>query len=241
MSAKRKKVRLVHTSDLHIGDNSGHPLADCALRAVVEATPRLKGDVLLLAGDIFDNARVSDDVVEEFVQEIGRLGACAAVILPGNHDLYHDGSVYLRPPFRNKPDNLHIITQADGETITFPELTLKVWGRAMPSHTPDFHPLEGMPPNGDGSWLVALAHGHFHFDDDLDRRSSPIYPSEVANAPCDYLALGHWDRHADVSQGGVTAVYSGTARGWLQSKPLGSVTVVDLDPETGVSWHQSPL
>ena len=240
MSSK-KKVRLVHTSDLHIGDNSGHPMADCALRAVVEATPRLMGDVLLLAGDIFDNARVSDDVIDGFLEELARLASCETVILPGNHDLYHDGSVYLRPPFRNKPDNLHIITQAGGETITFPELTLKVWGRAMPSHTPDFHPLEGMPDNRDDLWLVALAHGHFHFDDDLDRRSSPIYPSEVANAPCDYLALGHWDRHADVSQGSVTAVYSGTARGWSQSSPLGSVTVVDLDPETGVSWKQSPL
>ena len=240
MSGK-KKVRLVHTSDLHIGDRSGHPMADCALRAVVEATPRLGGDVLLLAGDIFDNARVSDDVVEEFVDEIHRLASCETVILPGNHDLYNEGSVYLRPAFRDKPDNLHIITQAEGETITFPELTLKVWGRAMPSHTPDFHPLEGMPENGEDLWLVALAHGHFHFDDDLDRRSSPIYPAEVANAPCDYLALGHWDRHADVSQGQVTAVYSGTARGWTQSNPLGSVTIVDLDPEAGVSWQQVAL
>ena len=208
MSSK-KKVRLVHTSDLHLGDQSGHPLASEALRAVVEAAPRLEGDILLLAGDIFDNDRVSDDVIETFLEEMSRLGSCAAVILPGNHDLYHDGSVYLRPAFHNKPDNLHIISQAGGETIIFPELTLKVWGRAMPSHTPEFHPLEGMPDNGEDRWLVALAHGHFHYDDDLDRRSSPIYPLEIAQAPCDYLALGHWDRHVDVSQG---ACHSGLFR-----------------------------
>ena len=236
----RKKVRLIHTSDLHLGDNIGHPLAEGALRAVVDAVPRLGGDLLLLVGDIFDNDRVSDGVVEAFLEEMGRLTS-ASVLLPGNHDLYDAGSVYQREVFRNKPSNLHIITRTDGEAVSFPELTLNVWGRAMPGHTPEFRPLEGMPSNGDARWLVALAHGHFHYDDDLDQRSSPIYPWEVAVAPCDYLALGHWDRHADVSQGLVKADYSGTARGSSANNPLAAVTVVDLDPQEGVTFHQAQL
>ena len=239
MSSK-KKIRLIHTSDLHLGDDIGHPLAEGALRAVVEAVPRLGGDLLLLVGDIFDNDRVSDAVVEAFLAEMGRLPS-SSVLLPGNHDLYNDGSIYQRGVFRNKPSNLHIITGTDGEAIPFPELTLNVWGRAMPGHTPEFRPLEGMPPNNDGRWLVAMAHGHFPFDDDRDHRSSPIYPGEVAASPCDYLALGHWDRHVDVSQGRVKAVYSGTARGSSASNPLAEVTVVDLDPHEGVSFHQADL
>jgi hypothetical protein len=53
--------------------------------------------------------------------------------------------------------------------------------------------------------------------------------------------LGHWDRHADVSQGSVKAVYSGTARGSSSSDPLGAVTVVDMDPQGGVTFHRAPL
>ena len=98
-----------------------------------------------------------------------------------------------------------------------------------------------MPCAEDSLWLVAMAPGHFHVEDDKDLRSSPIYPAEVAAASCDYLALGHWDRHTDVSQGGVTAVYSGTARGWSAKDPLGDVTVVDLDPRQGVSFRQVAL
>ena len=236
----RKTVRLIHTSDVHLGDGSGHPYALKALAAVVDAASRLGGEMLLLVGDIFDNARVSDEVVQDFLDEIGRLDI-PAVLLPGNHDLYGEGSVYLRDVFKGKPDNLTIIEGPEGQAIGFPGLTLDVWGRAMLSHTPEFRPLRGMPARTDGHWLVALAHGHFHFEDDPDLRSSPIFPLDVANASCDYLALGHWDRHVDVSQGGVTAVYSGTARGPSSSGYLGEITIVDLNPDNGVTYCQLQL
>ena len=83
-----------------------------------------------------------------------------------------------------------------------------------------------------------LAHGHFHYEDDRDLRSSPIYPQEVADSGCHYLALGHWDRHVDVSQGNVTAVYSGCPLGPIGNPGAGEVTVVDLDPRAGVSYRQ---
>ena len=236
----RNKIRLIHTSDLHLGDDMGHPLADGALRAVVDSVSRLGGDMLLLVGDVFDHGRVPDSVLESFLEEIGRITQ-PAVLLPGNHDLYDENSLYHREVFQHKPDNLHIITQTDGEAISFPELTLDVWGRAMLSHPSAFRPLEGMPTQRNGHWMVALAHGHFHFDDDRDQRSSPIYPPEIAAAPCDYLALGHWDRHVDVSQGRVTAVYSGTARGSSPRDPLGEVTVVDLTPPEAVTFYQADL
>ena len=236
----KKKIRLIHTSDIHLGDPVGHPVADEAFLAVMEAVPKLAGDVLLLVGDIFDNGRVGDDVLELFLEHVGRVET-PTVLLPGNHDLYGGDSIYLREPFQHQPANLHVFSQPQGETISFPELTLDMWGRAMHLHTPDFRPLAGMPPAGKGRWLVALAHGHFHYDNDLDQRSSPIYPQEVAEATCDYLALGHWDRHVDVSQGGVKAVYSGTPLGPSRKEPLGAVTVVDLDPGFGVQLSRAAL
>jgi DNA repair exonuclease SbcCD nuclease subunit len=236
----RKKVRLIHTSDIHMGADWHQQQSYDALQALVDAVPRLGGDLLLLVGDVFDHSRVPDSTLELFVQQMRRLGT-PAVVLPGNHDLYDENSVYLRKPFRYKPVNLHILTQPEGQIIRFPDLTLNLWGRTMRAHTPEFQPLAGMPTRDNGNWLVALAHGHFHFDYDKDRRSSPIYPQEVAEASCDYLALGHWDRHVDVSQGRVRAVYSGAPLGPLHSNEPGAVTVVDLDPWRGVQTHQASL
>ena len=115
----RKKVRLIHTSDVHLGDPMGHPTAEEALRAVVDAVLRLHGDMLLLVGDIFDNGRVSDAVVQSFLEQVARLDA-PAILLPGNHDLYDEGSVYQRKVFDAKPPNLHIISETEGQAITFP-------------------------------------------------------------------------------------------------------------------------
>jgi DNA repair exonuclease SbcCD nuclease subunit len=236
----RKRIRLIHTSDTHLGDERHAELSQQALRTVVSGIARLKGDALLLVGDVFDHARVSDATLEFFVQQMGRL-AVPAIVLPGNHDLYDETSLYLREPFRRKPGNLHVLSRSHGEVISFPELTLDVWGRAMPAHTPEFRPLLGMEASGSDHWLVALAHGHYHFEHDTDRRSAPIYPQEVADSPCDYLALGHWERHVDVSQGDTRAVYSGSPLGALQSNDQVTVTVADLDPDSGVRTHQATL
>ena len=232
-----KKLRLIHTSDTHLGDPAGHPEASAALVSVVEAVARNKGDMLLIAGDVFDNERVSDDLLEWFVTQMGHLDT-PAILLPGNHDLIHETSVYHRDAFRNASENLFVFRDTDGEVLSFPDMGIDLWGRAMPMHTPQFKPLEGMPAPVDDNWLVALAHGHFHYEEDRDQRSSPIYPQEVADSGCHYLALGHWDRHVDVSQGNTTAVSSGGPLGPIGSLGAGEVTVVDLDPLSGVSYRQ---
>ncbi len=231
-----KKLRLIHTSDTHLGDPAGHPRAEEVLASVVDVVERLDADALLLAGDVFDNERVTDGVVERFVAQMARLDV-PAIVLPGNHDLAHKTSVYRRPPFDEAPPNLRVICNPAGEILAFPELDLELWGRAMLSHTPDFRPLAGMPEASEGRWLVAIAHGHFHFEDDRDQRSSPIYPDDVAASNCHYLALGHWDRHADVSRAGTTAVYSGCPYGPIGAPEQGAVCVVELDPEAGVSYR----
>ena len=81
----KQHVKLIHTSDIHLGDEIGHPASDEALTALIDAVPGLGGDVLLLVGDIFDNGRVGNDVLESFLDQISRL-TVPAVLLPGNHD-----------------------------------------------------------------------------------------------------------------------------------------------------------
>lgn len=238
----RRKLRIIHTSDTHLGDDWDPESALRALSAVVDGVHSLRGDALLIAGDVFDNARISDAVLEFFVSEIAR-ASVPTVILPGNHDLYDSASLYLRSPFAAAPDNLHIISGTRGQTLTFPQLSLEVWGRAMDSHTPAFRPLAGIPNGRNGHWRVAMAHGHFHYPDDTEERSSPILPHEIAEASCDYIALGHWERFEDVSQNGVTAFYSGSPMGASTTRGSVAVNLVDFDvgDANGVSVTQAQL
>ena len=227
--SERRRIRIIHTSDTHLGDDWDPQSAERALSAVVDGVRRLKADALLIAGDVFDNARVSDAVLEFFINEMAR-AVVPAVILPGNHDLYDTSSLYHRHPFAGATDNLHIITGNRGQSIAFPDLSLEIWGRAMDSHTPAFRPLAGLPTQRNGYWRIAMAHGHFHFPDDTEERSSPIRPYEIANAECDYIALGHWERYEEISQNGVTAFYSGSPMGAATNRGQVAVNVVDMDP-----------
>ena len=231
------KIRLIHTSDTHLGADRRPAGAAAAFRAVVDAAAGLPADALLIVGDVFDHARVPDDTLEFFLQQVSRL-SCPVVVLPGNHDLYHAESLYRREPFNNPPANFCLFTEPAGQTISLPALNLDLWGRAMTEHTPQFQPLAGMTPARPGRWLAALAHGHFHFPEDTELRSAPIYPAEVAAAPCHYLALGHWERFIDVSQGDTRAVYSGSPQGSAADDKSVAVAVVDFCPDYGVSVRQ---
>ena len=234
--AGKKRIRLVHTSDTHLGDDWRSSLAERAFARVIDCVNQLEADALLVVGDVFDHARVPDRVLQFFLGQVARLDR-PVITLPGNHDLYHRDSLYRREPFRHAPNNFLLFTGHDGQTITLSELGVELWGRAMTEHTPEFRPLQGMPASSSEQWLVALAHGHFHFPDDKETCALRLsWPGrKLKNAPCDYLALGHWERHVDGFPG---------KHGWHSTRghPWGqrpddqhhiSVNVADLDPDCG--------
>ena len=115
------KLRLIHTSDTHLGDVTGHPQSADALTSVIDSVADNAGDLLLLVGDVFDNERVSDDVLDSFLTQIARLET-PALVLPGNHDLIHETSVYRRAPFNDAPKNLFVFKETEGEVLSFPRL-----------------------------------------------------------------------------------------------------------------------
>ena len=136
------KLRLIHTSDTHLGDITGHPQSADALTAVVDSVADNGGDMLLLVGDIFDNERVSDDVLNWFLGEMERLKE-PAVVLPGNHDLIHETSVYRREPFNHAPENLFVLKGTEGETLSFPGMGIDLWGEPCPCTLRTSNPFKG--------------------------------------------------------------------------------------------------
>lgn len=229
-------LRLIHTSDIHLGDPYGHPASILALQKVVNAVGDQEPDYLLLSGDVFDNQRIDDDVIRYFLDEISR-AQVPSIVLPGNHDLMNDTSIYSRVIFDHSPENLYVFREPTGQLISFKHIDF--WGKAMNEHSPSFRPVEGMPDASPGKWLVSMAHGHFEEKTTCSGRSSLIFPEDISSLNCDYLALGHWDVHTDISQGGVIAVYSGCPMGIGGGS--GSVTAVELSLASGVSYRQIHL
>ena len=224
------KVRILHTSDTHLGDPYGHPISETAFEATVRAAESFNADYMLIAGDVFDNARIKDSVINSFFNQISKL-CIPVIILPGNHDLMDKHSLYKRELFSNAPSNLYVFSNNEGEIFSFPQIDF--WGKAMNEHSPEFKPVSGMTQASNSKWFVGMAHGHFEEEAVESGRSSLIFPSDISSLRCHYLALGHWDVYTDVSQGSVPAFYSGAPAGIFKDKF--SAITVDMDPANGVT------
>jgi DNA repair exonuclease SbcCD nuclease subunit len=205
-------IVLVHSSDLHVDDDPHQgPYGEdgtTGLRVVLKAAKAHQADYVLLVGDIFDNNRQSAEIVAQCVAMLRDFGG-AVVVLPGNHDPVTADSVWLRGGL-NELANVHIIGVTHDLTVHFPEHDLEVWGHAHVDYN-NMVPLRA-PRVRTARWHVTLAHGHYE-DDGVPplRPSWLISNAEIEATGADYLALGHWNRAAEVGTGTtVPAYYSGS-------------------------------
>jgi DNA repair exonuclease SbcCD nuclease subunit len=191
-------------------------------------------DLVLLAGDTFDNNRVPAAVVDR----AGRLLADAGmpvVILPGNHDPALPNCVFVRGGYASIP-NVSIIGITHDEAVQFPDQGLEIWGHPHLDYE-NMQPLRG-PRSRSTRWQIAIAHGHYEPPETF---ATPLRPSwlfsddAIAETAADYLALGHWDRAVRVGNGVVPAYYSGSP------ELAGTVNLVRLSSTQGVVVRREAL
>jgi DNA repair exonuclease SbcCD nuclease subunit len=211
---------------------------ESAFARVIDLANDVNADALLICGDFFDNDRLADETVAFAGEQIRRFSG-RTFLLPGNHDPMDPGRVYWRYDLEGIAPKLQIIRNHAGEVVEAPDLDLVLWGRGYLESDWHFRPLDGLPPRIDGRWHVALGHGHFVRADGDHSRSLLIHEHEITAmaGQWDYLALGHWEPHADVSSGGMTAVYSGAPLALSDTnRKAGWAAVIDFS-EAGVDWR----
>ena len=214
-------LKILHTSDLHfLGDDDENNTVENKFPIIRDAAEKLHVDALILAGDIFDTHRAPIQQVFELIDQINSMDI-PCIILPGNHD----GRIFDNVSNDKIGRNLFLIREESGETFEIPDLNLAIWGKPTYKHTPEFKPLEGMPPRPKQKWFVVVAHGLVldspHFAD----RSSLIHYEELEKADCDYIALGHVDVFREVTQGDSTAYYSGAPWGPVTPPAIAIVSI----------------
>jgi len=216
------EVTLVHSSDLHVddgriaaqhdGDGTG------GLKAVLAYARSVTADVVLLAGDTFDNHMVTAATIERAAQVLAEAGV-PVVLLPGNHDPVTADSVFVRGGYGDIP-GLRILGLSDGGSVNFAEHQLEIWGNAHHDYH-DMAPLKDPRPRTT-RWQVAMGHGHYEPPETF---ANPLRPSWLISyaaidaTGADYVALGHWDRPAQVGSGLVPAYYSGSPE-WAKTVNL---------------------
>ncbi len=232
----RPEVVIVHSSDLHLGTDDSFSDRDrlAVLPKVLSAATDVAADVVLLAGDSFDNHRQPVELLERAAR-ILRDYSKPVVILPGNHDPLTPDSVYRRGGL-SEVANVSILGLNTDKAVLFPELDLEIWGHAHFDYT-DMSPLANPHPRTT-RWQLAAAHGHY-----VDEARDPnrmigswlIHREELLAIGADYVALGHWNQSTSVGNGDVNAHYSGSP------EYTGTVNVIRLKKDGTVEVGKAQL
>lgn len=207
-------IRFIHAADLQIGKpyNWADPeRARPALKRAREEAITQIGTVaddhdasfVLIAGDLFDDNTVDDDIVTRTCHRLGNDVSVPVYIVPGNHDAASGPScVYRRRPFtQRKPDHVIVLDRRepyvvgengeaapDDEVVILPAPLQRRIERGDPTSHVDADFGRDRAP---GAVRIGLAHGGVETFDGGEA-ASRIDPDRAETADLNYLALGDW-------------------------------------------------
>lgn len=191
-------------------------------------------DLMLIAGDFFDNDFVTRETLALIISEIGKL-KCPVVISPGNHDFAREGSVWKKDIF---PKNTFIFTSDKLSSFEFPEIGVRVYGWAFTDPAMRQNPLAGHRAERDGLINVLCAHC------DLIAPvgpSCPVSVRELEEFGADYNALGHIHNPDEEGVFPKNVMYCGCleSRSYDETGPKGAV-LCTIERDGGGAVRVSP-
>jgi hypothetical protein len=232
--------RFVHCSDVHLDAPCACPDAEvrallaedarATLRRLVDLCLAEKVHALVVAGDLFDDERLTLATEEFLAAELARLAGAGVtvVIAGGNHD-------NARPDGRLSslalPEGVLVAGAAplqaevrDGAGRVVGRIAAV--GHARPGETQRL--VESLPPAGDGPPSVAVLHGFVEGARGCERHEplAPCGPDDFAALGHRYFALGHVHERQQVGRK-PAAHYPGSlvAQGFAEPGPRGALLV----------------
>jgi len=225
-------LRILHVADVHLGVKfKGLPPAKARNRRedlkktfskMIDLAQSSRSNVLLIAGDLFDDPYPPPSLVSFVINEMKR-AQIPVFLIPGNHDPMVKGSVYTENDF---PSNVTIFsTEFSSKTVG----DLAVHGIAYDPEKFDKHILKDLPEPLPDKYNIAMVHGSYKFMDFGDENYYPIEKEEIESSGMDYIALGHFHNFHEIKTS-VPACYPSTPEGLGFNDTGGiGVVIVDLD------------
>ena len=202
---------IVHCADLHLDSpfSTFSPESPKAKRRreeqltlfgrIIFLARKTGASFLLIAGDLFDAARVSKDTLDFINDRFKMIPNVSICIAAGNHDPYTSDSPYATYEWS---ENVHIFTD---ELDYFEKKNVRIYGRSFSGHfarKPLIRDKEGNLPLLDNAYInILLLHGDVN---NMNSVYNPIYPEDLQKCGFDYAALGHIHTATEVRYAGYT-------------------------------------
>lgn len=213
-----KKVKILHCGDLHF-DTPFKELNNklswkCkeelleVFKKIIDLVISENVQILLIAGDIFDNLSVNKETISFIANNLKRIENVRVFISPGNHDPYNNKSFYKIIEW---PENVYIF-KSKMESVEIKELDTVIWGAAFNESYEKQTLLENI--SIDNSKInIAVLHGEIE-SLNASNNYNPIYLEDIEKSKIDYIALGHRHKFSSIKRVGTSYYsYSGCPQG----------------------------
>ena len=213
-----KKVKIVHTADLHFDtpfnevDDKQRAINKEELKEVfkniINFCKEKQVDILLLAGDIFDNLTLNRETIYFLENVFNNIKETRVFISPGNHDPYNNNSFYKLIKW---PENVYIFKDKL-EKVYIKELETNVWGAAFNEKYVRESLIRGFSQNNKEINIMAI-HGEISSSSEGNEYNT-ITLKDIKESGMDYIALGHRHNFSGILKEGNTFYsYSGCPQG----------------------------
>lgn len=205
-------MKFIHTADLHIGTSFLSSSFDKsiarerredlfkAFNKVIKACKKREADILLIAGDLFEDDLVRASDVNRIIDGFKMIPEVRVFIVAGNHDFMHEKSFYNLLTF---PDNVTIFNSDTLEKVEIEELNTCIYGLSFLKKYYNKDILE-IPKLDKTKNNILLLHC-----DLLNSNANylPVSRTKLEKSGFDYCALGHIHKSVKLSN---NSVYPGS-------------------------------
>ena len=212
------EIKIAHCADLHIGakcgdisEEKGVVVANCIKESffeLLQVCDREKVDVLLIAGDFFDDTGIKAADVKEVMARMKDCGY-KIFISPGNHDPFTPDSPYKRFDW---PSNVVIFESAEIKKFYMEEKNAAIWGNAFGGAHEWSRLLKDVRIDDENVLNICVTHGDL--SSGAESRYNLIKTEDIESSGMDYVALGHIHKRTEICRAGkVSYAYSGNVQG----------------------------
>jgi len=199
-----KKIKILHSADIHFDTPFSGMTPKEALKSkeelkqvfekIIKMTLEKEIDILLIAGDIFDNLSVNKTTLYFIKNCFENISTVHVFISPGNHDPFNEKSFYSIVDW---PANVHVF-KGDMESIMLDDLDTAVWGAGFNTSHVNKSLLKDAKRVERYNNIMVL-HGEITTAKE-GNDYNPITEEEIAKSNMDYIALGHRHKFSEVKK-----------------------------------------
>ncbi|MDZ4993954.1 DNA repair exonuclease [Clostridium perfringens] len=239
-----KRVKILHCSDIHfdtafkelpkeIGVMRRAELRESFSKITNKGIDE-KVDLILLAGDLFDNDTLEKSTLIFIKDQMDKLNRhnIKVFIAAGNHDPYNKKSFYN---MINWGENVYIFNN-QVERVEIPELDTVIYGASFNDKYIRESQLKNFKVQEEDKNLIKIMLLHGELGNNEDGEYNPLLFKEIESSNMDYIALGHIHKFSGIKKIGKTYyAYPGCpeGRGFDESGDkgiiLGNITLGAVD------------